>query len=138
MKKKTNNINMEEAYCSLEVSKLLKENGFNEEIYTYYIPFEDGDVSFIVSSNKTNYNALNDYPWIISAPTHQMAEAWLREKHDLHIIAYPYKAGNERKWCCQVYKTYNLLGYEKYTNETLDTYPGAVEAALKYCLENLI
>lgn len=67
-----------------------------------------------------------------------MAMKWLREECDLHIIAYPYNVNGKKKWCCQVYKTFNLLGNEKYVNETLGSYEEAVEAALKYCLTELI
>lgn len=125
-----------EDYCSYELSQLLKEKGFNVETITYYYCTSEYTKSKIYKSpNNTNWNN-NEYYY--SAPTHQMAMKWLREKYDLHILAYPYKANNENKWCCQVYKTFNLLGCEKYTNETLNSYEEAIEAALKYSLENLI
>ena len=132
---------MKEAYCSYEISKLLKEKGFDWLTYAFYIPYEDGDVKFIISKYKEKYNTLTDYPWLISAPTHQLAMRWLREIYDLHIIAYPFKSGNDtstKHYCCQVFKTFNLLGHEKYTNETLASYEEAVETAIKYCLEELI
>lgn len=74
-------------------------------------------------------------------PTLQMAMKWLREVYDLHIIVYPWQADKEEKaihWCCQVYKSFNHMGNEKYTNETPKSYEEACEAAMKYCLENLI
>lgn len=107
---------IQEAYCCKEIYKLLREKGFEGEIHTFY--------------DKDGYT--------VPVITHQMAIKWLREKYDLHIIVYPYNANGEKKWCCQVYKTFNLLGYEKYVDETLDSYEHAVEAALKYTLENLI
>lgn len=98
-----------------ELVKLLFEKG-----YTKYPMSYDGDYWFCYI---------------------QLAMRWLREIYDLHIIAYPFKSGNDtstKHYCCQVFKTFNLLGYEKYTNETLTSYEEAVETAIKYCLENLI
>ncbi len=74
-------------------------------------------------------------------PTLQMAMKWLREVYDLHIIVSPYKVGKEEKafhWCCEVYRSFNLLGCRKYVNETVKSYEEGVEIAIKYCLEHLI
>ena len=120
---------LSEDYCSYEVAKLLKEKGF------------DGEVSAFVEEDNTKYDyTLSGFikAETLPCPTHQMAMKWLREECDLHIIAYPYNANGKKKWCCQVYKAFNLLGNEKYVNETLDSYEEAVEAALKYCLTNQI
>ena len=121
---------IKEAYCSFEVAKLLKEKEF------------EGDILMFIDKDNVKYDyTLSGFisDETIPCPTHQMAMKWLREVHDLHIIAYPYKRGEDEKgWCCQVYKTYNLLGQERYTDETLDSYEEAVEAALKYSLEKLI
>ena len=130
-----------EDYCSYEVAKLLDKMSLE-------MPFD-------MYVNKDNVFMTNHYACLtmedyadrfhdefIRTCTHQKAMKWLREKYDLHIIAYPYKAeykGNvSTKWCCIVYKTYNQLGCEKYTNETLNSYEDAVEAAIRYSLENLI
>jgi len=124
---------IKEDYVSFETAKLLKEKGFDEKTMTYY---ED---KILCNGDwcKWNRSPLGH----TAAPTHQMAMKWLREVYDLHIISYPYKVDNEEKanhWCCEVYKSFNLLGYEKYINETPKSYEEAVEAALKYSLENLI
>lgn len=121
---------IKEAYVSFEVAKLLKEKGFNWR--TQYVYTSDGTGS--TPPKIGNWKAKSD----IQKPTQQMAMRWLREQYDLHIIAFPYKANDKKKWCCQVYKTFNLLGYGKYINDTLDSYEDAVEAAIKYSLENLI
>ena len=148
---------MKERRCSYEVSKLLKEKGFKEWCTHCYsdMPTHNGEylgcdeeyeleaegrgdeIVWIEGGMLHHLNSRNDDA-ATACPTHQMASDWLRENYDLHIIAFPYKADKERKWCCYVYKTFNLLGYEKYINETLDSYKEAVEAALKYALENLI
>lgn len=122
-----------EDYCSYEVSKLLKDKGFNDPFTHMFI--NKDNVKFDCSSTGVVPKET------IACPTHQMAMKWLREVYDLHIIAYPFKSGNDvnaTHYCCQVFKTFNLLGCEKYTNETLTSYEQAVETALKYCLEKLI
>lgn len=123
---------IQEAYVGFEVAKLLKEKGFIESCYGRY---SIRSKEFHFDCTKAYNNGSN---FMYSAPTHQMAMAWLREKYDLHIIVYPYNANGEKKWCCQVYETFNLLGHEKYIDETLDSYDEAVEAALTYVLKNLI
>ncbi|MBQ2174913.1 MAG: hypothetical protein II453_07590 [Alphaproteobacteria bacterium] len=130
-----------EDYVSFETAKVLKEKGFDVPVRTFYNHKYRGDK---VSDGTAliNYNAdPEDGSVLCSAPTLQMACKYLREKYDLHIIAYPFKTDNPtsvRHYCCRVYKTFNLLGCEKYGNETLSSYEEAVEAAIKYCLTNLI
>ena len=130
-----------EDYCSYEVAKLLKEKGFDgdggdAECHMFYSNYTEEEIMPIMEIGLVPYDEA------CFAPTHQMAMKWLREKYDLHIIVYPYKADYKEnvstKWCCVVYKTYNQLGCEKYTNETLNSYEEAVEAALRYSLEILI
>lgn len=145
---------IQEAYCSYEIAKLLKEKGFN--IPTQFVWYENSlykagehSIDFFFLTDDVNDDRFVRYSnndkilsyisgEVFSCPTHQLAMTWIREMYDLHIIAYPYKAFNEKKYCCQVYQTFNLLGCEKYTNERLDSYEEAVEAALLYCLTNLI
>ena len=131
---------IKEAYCSFEVAKLLKEKGFDEPCFYYY---KDKVLIFSHSLKGRNSYQTDTY----SAPTHQMAMAWLRE-HGLHInapISYDYSVdadGNEvdRRtfYIFEIYSSFrgNLIYIEE-INE-YDSYEEAVEAALKYCLENLI
>jgi hypothetical protein len=133
---------IEEAYVSFEVAKLLKEKGFDEKCRGgYHSEFDNNDNPIVILEEWIAQPYNNDFVdegFLCSAPTHQMAMAWLREEYDFHIIVYPWKANNKKKWVCKVYRTFNLLGCERYSNETLDSYEEAVEAALKYVLENLI
>lgn len=151
-----------EDYCSYEVAKLLKEKGFKEStqlVWYEHLPYPNAVHNSEIGKPKRDYfywekEGERNSPWtnnspvpsyingeVYSCPTHQMAMKWLREKHDLHIIAYPFKSGNDtsiKHYCCQVFKTFNLLGYERYIDERLTSYEEAVEAALKYSLEKLI
>ena len=125
---------IKEAYCSYEISKLLKEKGFDEEC-THYFTYEDDE---LIEYTNGVYSRNSKDCHRCTSPTHQMATAWLREEYDLHIIVYPYKANDKKKWCCQIFEKYNSFGCEKYVNETLDSYEEAVETAIKYSLEKLI
>lgn len=125
---------MKEAYVSLEVAKLLKEKGFSEETNWYYNskgscePF-----SAWVSAMPYDYSPM---------PTHQMACAWLREKHNILISIIPQevKVGVD-KLCYAIYRItedgYTPL-YNGYINSLINPYEKTVEAALKYSLKNLI
>ena len=121
---------IKEAYCSKKVSELLKEKGFNEPIWTRYE--DDNEVIF---GDKYNWN--NSPMGQISAPTHQMAMAWLREAHNVSIEPFvDYGSGDDYWWTVDITKIKKngliteLSGYKSYEE--------AVEAALKYYLENLI
>lgn len=133
---------IKEDYCSFEVAKLLKENEFDEECRAKYLA--DGNkfnfTLFHYRNSDINENAC-------SAPTHQMAMAWLREKHRLYIDI------NIEVGDIQMLPSYDfeedVLGYSYaiYNEETLiwvfkdktpRSYEKAVEAAIRYCLENLI
>lgn len=120
---------MKEAYCSYEVSKLLKEKGFDERSSASYD--SKGEL-------QEGYGYWNKTPIWYAAPTHQMACAWLREK-GFEVIVIPV-------WqtLSKVYRSYVLsdLGnkYKDFPDSYSDniSYEEAVEAALKYSLENLI
>ena len=119
----------QEAYCSYEVSKLLKEKGFNQETYMVYDENKILDYQvYVCTKNNSSYYC---------APTHQMACAWLRDNHKLHITGdcidvtehgyiYTSKIVNM--------KTFKEIKIEDY----FYSYEEAMEAAIKYCLENLI
>lgn len=65
-------IMIKEDYCSYELSKLLKEKGFNDEVRTYY-QFDDEtkEAELIHDDRLDTPNSLcGDY---VSALTHQMA-----------------------------------------------------------------
>ena len=57
---------IKEVYCSKDVSKLLKENGFDEEVISYYDTEGQG---YFVSPRKCNIGT----GIIYAAPTLQMA-----------------------------------------------------------------
>ena len=139
---------IKEAYCSFEVSKLLKEKGFPQDYDIYHSmiynekDYEDEyEVQRMVTETRlVKAGTLSSYPVGVPepkcyAPTHQMAIAWLREVHKVNIEIHYNRFGENYKY---------LIIYKP---EVLDDirslgvyfhYEEAVEAALKYVLENLI
>jgi hypothetical protein len=103
-----------EDYCSFEVAKLLKEKGFNND-------YPKGDC--------TQY-----------ACTLQMAMKWLREEKDIVIIIephqYDYVNEKNKSYSCSLWVGDNY--YEYIESRDYLFYTEAVEAAIIYCLENLI
>lgn len=121
---------IKEAYCNYEISELLKEKGFDEKVFTYY---EDKVLKYGLWF-EWNRSPLGH----IAAPTHQMACAWLREVHNIFIEIstsidlngnYHYSYSILNKECKYVRKGYTDFDWN---------YEDAMEAALKYTLENLI
>ena len=121
-----------EDYVSFEVAKLLKEKGFDVPVWTRYE--DDNEVIF---GDKYNWN--NSPIGQTSAPTHQMAMKWLREVHGLSVETFSIKGTSNVFpvfWKGNVVK---LLTQDRaFNGELVGSYEEAVEAALKYCLENLI
>lgn len=129
-----------EDYCSYEVSELLKEKGFDEKVSTHYLVHPSGFSEFF--DKKDEFTEPEDV-WL-KCPTHQMAMKWLREVHNIHCdVGYDI----DLYWFFQIIELkelkehfdYSELKYYHTENETgFNTYEEAVEAAIKYCLENLI
>ena len=114
-----------EDYVSFDVAKLLKEKGFEQ--YKCQHSYDSKGV-FKWSDNLD--------PYEYSVPTHQMVMKWLREKHIIIVVQPEYfNAGEE----CSYWGVDMWVGdnYEKLQGD-FPSYEEAVEAALKYCLENLI
>ena len=105
-------MNLQEDYCSQELYNLLIEKGFEVNCY--------------------------DAPFTQRLVTHQSAMKWLREEHDATIVIEPhtYNYIEERvsSYDSQVWFGDNL----EPTGITSPTYEEAAEAAIKYCLINLI
>lgn len=106
-----------EDYCSYEVAKLLEEKGLEDYGYSCII-HKDGTKSF----------------------THQMALKWLREIHNVHVdIGY-----DDLDWfwnIISISENVPIADRPKFLvtgTACHRTYEEAVEAALKYVLENLI
>lgn len=129
-----------EDYVSVEVAKLLKEKGFDCECYGYYDTTKHPDYMLEHSGSEMDSNDGPDC--YISAPTLQMAMKWLRETKDWHIVLAPMFAND-------INRKMVLYGYDweisspsreqtEHSKDFLPNYEKSCEAAIKYCLENLI
>jgi len=145
---------VQEAYCSYEVSKLLKERGFNEWCNRCYgisvrhngveidedeeyelksagreneIEYIDGGHLYIMNSNNIEFEG------VYACPTHQFAMAWLREKG---IYVEIRRSRNTFLYGFLIFDYKMDLTTASTRNK--GSYEEAVEAALKYVLENLM
>lgn len=133
---------IKEDYVNFETAKLLKEKGFKGFINAYYHIWDNGNK--VCSVQEFSHS---EAPHLyIPAPTLQMAMKWLREVHNLHIITIPYAPMDRNPYhpgeadvvyIAQLFKgiiPIDEVGRSiiKLTNEE------ACEAAINYCIQNLI
>ena len=127
---------LSEDYVSFEVAKLLKEKGFREPCYMYYD--NNGDISgkYINPDIPFNYSSVPYY----LCPSQSMAMKWLREEKNIFIViephAYDYVNEKNKSYACSLWIGDNY--YEYLESRDYPSYEETVEAALKYCLKNLI
>ncbi len=135
-----------EDYVSFEIAELLREKGFNEntehELWYVIKQFSTGchwnSCTYKVGDITREY----DDACCISMPTLQMAMKWLRKEHKIIPIIltggdsqnpfyYWFRIDTikEGKWEDAIYRE---------DEKEFPTYEQACEAAIKYCLENLI
>ena len=126
-----------EDYISFETAKLLKEKGFNEACHAYY----DGGHRHLL---KFAQNGLYNNAGVVAnkgicvAPTHQMAMKWLRKVHELDMdISIEYIP--KKAYYYSILKKTVIRDIDCLHSETnFMSYEQACEAAIKYCIENLI
>ena len=118
-----------EDYVSFETAKLLKEKGFDEATYHDY----DTKGRLWFNDVLAQYNQQGTG---FACPTLQMVMKWLREKYKLNVEVCLNAQGYEGI----ITTVFN--GAIKITNtipvSKHNIYEEACEAAIKYCLENLI
>ena len=125
-----------EDFVSFETAKLLKEKGFDAKCDSCYVYFADDDIRTLNLTHPKSAQLLikDRYPYV----THQMVMKWLREVHKIFIeISVSIDLiGNYHYSYCILNKDCNYIR-KGYTSFDWD-YNQACEAAIKYCLENLI
>ena len=123
-----------EDYVSFETAKLLKEKGFDEPCAWLYD--NQGRKEYVSAYHLPWPNSeLEEDEW--SCCTLQMAMKWLREVHNRFIEICTDRAHNFK------YIVFRPAIYDKeldclWESDNFSTYEQACEAAIKYCLENLI
>ncbi len=119
-----------EDYVSFETAKLLKEKGFDGECSRFYMPNGHG---------RWKYEHYHDFDISdrIECPTLQMAMKWLREEKYIPIeILWHYDSNSGvEEWYFVHHAELKILPNDI---EYYESYEQACEAAIKYCLENLI
>ena len=122
---------LKEDYVSFETAKLLKEKGFDRR-YPLFPCYREDNGKFI--DIPTTLDTINYC--FIPAPTLQMAMKWLREKYNIHIEPRYFPTPNIYRYVIihSPVTIENIDSHPQYFN----TYEEACEAAIKYCLENLI
>lgn len=131
-----------EAHCSFEVSKLLREKGFDENCSHFYESSLNYLEKVIVNNGYFKNSELIEEA--VTAPTHQTAMAWLREEKNL-IITIDYDRypviSNEDEDKTIIGYGYNIQtkgnpeDYYSMSESVYNSYEEAVEAALLYALE---
>ena len=126
---------IQEDYVSFETAKLLKEKGFDEPCECFY-DTEHNDISIVNGWMDTSNSLLEEREFLCySAPTLQMAMKWLREVHSLWCeISWEGKG----LWCMEVFSLMDEEFIPDSIVHEIKSYEEACEAAIKYCLENLI
>jgi hypothetical protein len=130
-----------EDYVSFEIAKLLKEKGFEVPYDSFRGVYINGEFKRL---NPGDAFLCNDGDEIIKVCSLQMAMKWLRENYNIHITAVPNGIG-EDVFYMGIYRKYDY-GWtyisdcldEEYKEAEFHTPEEACEAAIKYCLENLI
>lgn len=136
-----------EDYVSFETAKLLREKGFNGECFSMYLTpkphsgMGDPNEAKIAPHGRDSYY-YEGYKYQCEAPTLQMAMKWLREVHNQHIVveAYNYMARLRTDYYVEIQNLNEPTAKNFCVNGCMRkrTYEEACEAAIKYCLENLI
>lgn len=124
-------------YCNFETAKLLKEKGFDGECKKYYnLKLLTNPYYGCEYVRNRNLKDEND----CIAPTLQMAMKWLREVHHLHCdIGY-----DDMDWFWGIISVDKAVPPEERPKVVKSGYAGcksyeeACEAAILYCLKNLI
>lgn len=122
-----------EDYCSYELSKLLKEKGFDGECMGCYW---DSKQIFDINYEPLSYSDGDLRDEVILAPTHQMVMKWLRKKWIFIEISFSVTINGEP---CYNFGILSRSAQWVYRHkQSFSTYEGAVNAAIKYSLEKLI
>lgn len=147
-----------EDYVSFEIAKLLKEKGFPQEYDDYHaLVYNEEDYEdeyevqrMVLQTRLIKAGTLSSYPVGVPepkcyCPTLQMAMRWFREEHKIAI--------NIRITCKETISyafdiwDFEIIHPNEFVGGTIDlieqqfdfkSYEEACEAAIKYCLENLI
>ena len=118
-----------EDYVSFEIAKLLKEKGFTANIHGMY----DHDGKFC----EATFTDVEPY-YSCYAPTLQMVMKWLREDKGIAVVPILSSVLDNEKFLWDIEITVAKTNESYHQGWIYEHYESACEAAIKYCLENLI
>lgn len=120
-----------EDYVSFEIAKLLKEKGFPQTILSANNYFKRNTYKIDGKLMTADEN--------LSVPTIALAMKWLREQEwFICIIPLAFYCGEKAsKFGYNIWAGDNLE-VDEFSTPKFNTYKEACEAAIKYCLKNLI
>lgn len=126
-----------EDYVSFETAKLLKDKGFDAVCRTAYETITNEHE--VEQCSLSSWGELNQ----VKRPTLQMAMKWLREVHHYYIQVMfdSWASGRRLGYFVVIHKTdsdFEMMLHYAVDEAFYKTYEEACEAAIKYCLENLI
>ena len=132
-----------EDYVTFDTAKLLKEKGFDVPCDHYYAKevLFGKDYIHLLYTDEPLHNSeikgenINFLAWECTAPTLQMAIKWLRKEHFLFIDIDPLTG---YKWSWSIWLMNDPTQKMGESLQIISNYNEACEAAIKYCLENLI
>ena len=134
-----------EFYVSLEVAKLLKEAGFDWECSCYYSVNtlhepNNGFIHIYKQYKALFYDHNRTKMPVYSAPTHDVAQRWLREVKDIDVYIFPTtntKRGCVYEWGIKTFGRALWVEGQPYTNQ-YETYEEAQEVGIKKTLELIL
>lgn len=146
--------NLSEDYCSFEVSKLLKEKGFEwyyndsdpeneygDGKHSYFTHRQSGKshaISHLYADTNQNIQQYTDLK--LPAPTHSLAIKWVRENFGIHVCGCMFSI-TTKKYSWEIWddKKEKVYSYKDNSDEwDINTPEESTEAALLYTLQNLI
>jgi hypothetical protein len=77
---------MKEQLITFETAKLAKENGFKEQVYSFYGETEEIEPYWNTNSDETKITSNR-----ISAPTQSLLQKWLRDVHDIEVEVFAWR-----------------------------------------------
>ena len=125
-----------EDYVSFETAKLLEEKGFVIPYDSFRGVYINGE---FLRRNPGQGYLHNTGDEIIEVCSLQMAMKWLREVHNIDINIYAESLSHKKRYTISIWK--NIQDDDAINDVILGVstiYEEACEAAIKYCLENLI
>ena len=126
---------IKERYVSKRVAELLKIAGFTEEVRAYYqYDSETKQWDFELDDREDTPSLWGDY--YLSAPTQQMAMDYLRVEMGIEILLDVSYVNRTYNYTIVVWKPTG--GDIIHSDEYYPKYGQCVDAALEYCLTNLL